>query len=987
MTSAPAEPTSWFKKYKRIIISLIGVSLIPLLYAGALVWVNHDPTGNLDKVPAAIVNLDSPATTSNGDTLDLGPDIVEEVLSNDDKSNLDWSEMSSSKATKALKNGDVEAVMTIPEDFSEAAASAGDDDPSKARATRIDIRTNDASNYLMGTISKTVGQTVTDSIREQVTDTYLKNIYVGFTDIHSNIQEAADGSSKLSENTSTAHDASGDLVVGLTKLTDGSVQLDSGAGQLATASGKLDTGAATLADGLGQLKDKADALPGSTKKLADGAATLADGIGSVDSAVTKLNSGAGELHEATGTMSDSAAALPGATKQLATGARKVADGNDQLATTASAVNTQVTSITAGVDETLDAVGDLLDATDGLSSTTTIDVAGTAGKAKSNADALLANDRMQEFLNQPGNEDLKARLSNLKSNTDAVADGTAKTRDAIKRAEQAAGIVDNKPGASVDELKAATAKVRTTSKQLQDSTAQLSDGADQVADGTSKLAEQAPALASGAKQLDSATGRLADGTSQLHSNLPKLKDGSIALADGTSQLHDSVPALVGAVGQLADGADTLHGGTGELKTATAKLAGATSDLVDGTKSAGDGSAELEDGLGQLADGAKELNDGLADGVDQIPNYSDSEQEHLAKINATPVSSDNARDNSMGNYGTGLSPYFMSLALWIGGIGFFMLMAPLSQRLLNTRLPSPVVALRSVWAPAIMAVVQAALVMVMVHFVIGIEMAHPVEVWALAMFASLTFLIVNQGLIAILGAPGRFISLVLVVLQVASAGGTYPVQTMPDFLQGLRVLLPMTYTTQAFRSLIAGGPANGVGMCLLVLSIWLVLGLAFIALAVFLARRSETVRDWATLAPGRPNGGRPASEIEPAVIPASQDSMPDDAGQDRDLVTVGAGSGAAGAGSAAGSGSAAVGAAAAAPTVGGRHAAPAEQATLADEILSEREWESDETEPAPEDAVTAEAEEAADDESPDEASDTVQAEEAGPEQDTDTDTERP
>jgi putative membrane protein len=938
MTEQP-ENITWFKKYKRIIISLIGVSLIPLLYAGSLVWVNHDPTGNLDKVPAAVVNLDSAATTSDGDTLDLGPDIVDEVLDNDDKSNLDWSEMSRSKAEKALEDGDVEAVMTIPSGFSAAAASAGDDDPSKAHATKIEIRTNDASNYLMGTISKTVGSTITDSIREQVTDTYLKNVYVGFTDIHSNIQEAADGSSELAENTSKAHDSTGDLVVGLNKLADGSVQLDSGAGQLATASGKLDSGAATLSSGLGQLQEKTDALPGSAAKLADGASALNDGLGTVDSAVTELNTGAGKLHDATGTMSESASALPAATTKLAEGARQVANGNDQLAQKATSVDSQVSSITAGVDQTLDAVGELLDATDGLSSSTSVDLAGSASQAKSDADALLNSQRVQEFLNQPGNADLKDKLTGLQQNTDAVASGAAKTRDAIQRAEKAAGIVDGKQGASVDDLKAATAKVRATSKQLTTATGTLSDGADQVADGTQQLAEKAPALADGAKQLDTATGQLADGTSQLHSNLPKLTDGAKALEDGTTQLSASAPALADAVGQLADGATELHSGTGQLSSATATLAGATGDLVDGAESASSGSSELEDGLGQLADGADELNSGLADGVGQIPNYTEDEKDHLAKINATPVSSDASQANSMGNYGTGLSPYFMSLALWIGGIGFFMLMAPLSQRLLDSRLPSALVALRSVWAPAIMAVVQAALVMVVVHFVIGIEMAHPVQVWLLAMFASLTFLIANQGLIAVLGAPGRFISLVLVVLQVASGGGTYPVQTMPEFLQGLRSILPMTYTIQAFRSLIAGGPAIGVGTCLMVLSIWLLAGLVLIWLAVFLARRSETVRDWATLAPGRPNGGRPATEIAPAVIPAA---LPDDPDRDRELVAVGAG--AAGAGAAGAAGAAA-----------GRHAAEPEDSTLADEIL---------TEPVP---VPASVPESADSENADESSD--------------------
>jgi putative membrane protein len=474
--------------------------------------------------------------------------------------------------------------------------------------------------------------------------------------------------------------------------------------------------------------------------------------------------------------------------------------------------------------------------------------------------------------------------------------------------------------------------------LKDSTAALADGADQVASGTAQLAKKAPTLASGAKRIDQATGQLADGTSQLKQNMPKLTAGSSALAKGTAQLSDSAPALANAVGQLASGADTLHSGTGQLTTATAKLAGATGDLVDGTQSADTGSKKLQDGLGQLADGADQLNDGLEDGVDQIPNYTGKDQDHLAKVNATPVSTDLAQHNSMGNYGTGLSPYFMSLALWIGGIGFFMLMAPLTERLLASRLPSILVALRSAWAPAIMAVVQAALVMTVVHLVIGIEMAHPMAVWLLAMFTSLTFLMVNQGLIAILGAPGRFLSLVMVVVQVASAGGTYPVQTMPHFLQGLRTIMPMSYTTQAFRSLIAGGPANGVGACVLALSIWLVFGLLLLVTATVLARRSDTVRDWATLAPGRPNGGR---SVAPAVAVTPSAAMPDDAEQDRELVAVGAATGAA----TAGDGEAASGrhAAAAASATGPGDEPVAPISTLSNELLEEPSGEAD---PSPE-----------------------------------------
>lgn len=911
----------WLEAHRRLIISLIGVSLVPLLYAGALIWVNHDPTGHLDKVPAAVVNLDRPATTSDGDELNLGPDIVDEVVDNDDSSNLDWKEQDQEAAEKALRKGDVQAVMTIPKGFSAAAASAGDEDPSKAHATQVQIRTNDASNYLMGTISKTVGQEITNSIREQVTDTYLKNLYVGFTDIHENVGEAADGSKKLSRNTSKAHDSSGDLVVGLDELADGTVQLRSGTGELALAAGKLDSGAGTLDSGLSTLKDKTADLPKLSGKLDDGAKSLHSGVKTMGTATGKLADGADQLDSSTTRMADSASALPSATEKLADGSRKVSDGNAELASKAKEMDRSVHRVTGKVESTLDSLDDLLENTEGLSASTPVDVAGAAGRAKGQADRVLNSARMKEFLNQPGNEDLKKQLNDLKSQTSEAAQGAEQTRDAIRRAERSAGIVKKHRGTSIDDLRAGTKKVNSAAETLTQSTSTLADGAEKVAQGNQELAKQAPQLADGARKLSDATGSLASGTSELDHKVPQLVDGAGALSQGTGQLKSSVPTLTDAVDRLSDGASTLHGGTGELKSATAELAGAGEKLASGAAEADDGSKQLEDGLGRLSDGAKDLESGLKDGVEQIPDYSDDDQDHLATVNSTPVSSDVAQHHSMGNYGTGLSPYFMSLALWIGGIGFFMLMAPLTERLLATRMPAPLVALRAAWAPAIMAVVQAALVMVVVQLVIGIEMAHPVQVWLLASFASLAFLMVNQGLIAILGAPGRFASLILVVVQVASAGGTYPVQTMPDFLQAVRSVLPMTYTTQAFRSLVAGGAPNGVASCVVVLAIWMVVGFGLLVAAVFLARRSDSVRDWATLAPGRPNGGRP--------VPAAVETVPDAAEPEPEPAAVGA-----------------VAASAGRHTATDTEAAPAVQESLTDELMGPATEDPVEPEPAPE-----------------------------------------
>ena len=79
-----------------------------------------------------------------------------------------------------------------------------------------------------------------------------------------------------------------------------------------------------------------------------------------------------------------------------------------------------------------------------------------------------------------------------------------------------------------------------------------------------------------------------------------------------------------------------------------------------------------------------------------------------------------------------------------------------------------------------------------------------------------------LIAVFDAPGRFLALVLIVLQLSAAGGTYPIETAPQFLQDLHGWLPMTHVVTGLRSLIAGGAFDTSGV-LLPLAMWLLLAL--------------------------------------------------------------------------------------------------------------------------------------------------------------------
>src|SRR5699024_2837122 len=127
--------------------------------------------------------------------------------------------------------------------------------------------------------------------------------------------------------------------------------------------------------------------------------------------------------------------------------------------------------------------------------------------------------------------------------------------------------------------------------------------------------------------------------------------------------------------------------------------------------------------------------------------------------------------------------------------------------------------------------------LVRFGVGIDMADTAGVYALSFFASLTFFLINQMLIAAFGPPGRFLALVLIVLQLSAAGGTYPIETAPEFLQRLHAWLPITHSVDGLRSLIAGGPFDTAGV-LLPIAAWLLIGLlGLVAVVIVVSHKAH------------------------------------------------------------------------------------------------------------------------------------------------------
>ncbi|MFB6440383.1 YhgE/Pip family protein [Streptomyces sp. NPDC056411] len=683
-----------FSRGKLPRLGLVALMLIPLLYGALYLCSFWDPYSRLDKIPVALVNEDQ-GTTVGGKKLTAGDDLTQSVK---DSKTFDWEEVSSADAAKGVENGTYYLSLTVPRNFSERIASSSGDDP---QTGALKVRTNDANNYVVGSISKTVFSEIRAKTSATSARGMLDKIFVSFSDLHDKTAEAASGAGKLNDGLGTAKDKTGQLADGLGKL-------DEKTGELSNGAGAVSKGATEAAGKARQLSQGAGQVANGTQQLAD----KVQGIARKDLPFLRAHG-----------------------KELGEKAQVVAD------------------LTQRLDEDLDKLPDAS--------------AKAATEARKNADnaAALYQERCGGLVSaDPDCTKLKA----LANGTALAADAAEKVHDTISH---------------------------TDFGQLHSKLRELHRGAEMVAQQAPGIADRADTAISQINALNSGAHRVSEGAGKFAEGIGTLADGAGKVADGNRKVH-------GAVGTAADGAQKLTGGLFKLK-----------------------------------DGSNQLADGLHSGVAKIPDYDKKDRDARTEVMADPVDLAAKSLHKAPNYGTGLAPYFIPLSLWVGAMVAFMLLQPLGKRALAAGAPGWRIALGS-WLPAFaVGVVQVLALMAVLHWGLGLEMDRAGGTVGYLVLATACFTAIIQLLGAFFGPAGRVLTLVVLMLQLTSAGGTYPVQTSPGFFSAIHPFLPMSYVVDGLRKLITGGDLTVVWQGCGVLAAFTVGALALTALT---ARGRQVVR---------------------------------------------------------------------------------------------------------------------------------------------------
>lgn len=429
-------------------------------------------------------------------------------------------------------------------------------------------------------------------------------------------------------------------------------------------------------------------------------------------------------------------------------------------------------------------------------------------------------------------------------------GFADIRTQLATARDGAGqLVDG-----LDQAEAGAGQLTTGATKLSTSAGQLADGLSTIADRTADLPGQTRKLATGARQVADANAKIADlgdqaaaaatDIDQAHAQHRRDLIARMRAQGLTAQQQRAVLAVFDDLGAALDEGtdkvrnassrlDTLASGAEQVADGNEQLADAMPALVDGIGSARTGATELEEGASQLAAGAGELRTGikkldngatrlergLTRGVKQVPNVDDTIREQLADAIADPVRIASRSDATAGTYGAGLAPFFLALAAWIGAYVLFLLVRPLSPRALANDQHPARIALGGWMAPVLLGVTQMVVVSTVVFVVLDIVPANIPGAIAFMLLSSAVFVAIVHALSAWFGKAGQFLGLVLMVLQLITAGGTFPWQTLPPALHPVHHALPMTYTVDGMRQLMYGGLDARVLSDIFVLLAWL------------------------------------------------------------------------------------------------------------------------------------------------------------------------
>lgn len=657
------------------LVVIIGISVVPCLYAWFNIAASWDPYSNTGNLKVAVASADE---GYEGSLIPIEINIGDKVLSAlRENTQMEWVFTTEEKATSGVESGKYYAAIVIPKDFSNKMMSVFSEKVEKPEITYY-------SNAKENAIAPKVTDKGAGAVQRQVNEVFIETV---------------------SDTTLTVLQA-------VSNMTQ-----------------------------------------------ASGAETIVDNLN------TNLNQIAGDLTASAGLL-ESFSDMTGSAQKLLNSTTEFLQTVQQQ-TKESRQTFQETSKTfSGLDDSMDAAADSV---------------GTALKSAENV-----YDQMDQVISGAFSDE-SADAQQIASTLDTLAGQVGNVVTAYTSVRDSVAAVADKYPETSPLVDAIVVRMDTSIQQQKNLQSKLQDSAKGLRDATTDLGTARSELKNlAAKNRENMSGVSASYKSSVQKSLNQLSASLTSSKQEISSLLSQLDQSANGIYKLTDTAD--------------------SDLSEIQKVLGDSGELLAEASDRIADTTAKLDEMETSGdFSELEALISGDKSAISTFLAAPVSLDTHKIYEIANYGSSMAPFYSVLSIWIGGIVLVaMLKVNVSENctkgLKNVKLHQ--IYFGRFITFMIVGLFQSTLIALGDLLYLGIQCEHPFLFLLGCWFSSLVFVNIIYTLTVSLGDIGKAVSVILLVVQVAGTGGTFPIEVAPSFFRAVYPLLPFTHSMAALRETVGG-----------------------------------------------------------------------------------------------------------------------------------------------------------------------------------------
>ena len=510
---------------------------------------------------------------------------------------------------------------------------------------------------------------------------------------------------------------------------------------------------------IANLASKLKEVPDSLQEISNGADTILNGTESLNDGIKQISDGTNTLSNSYKEFDEGVNSAYTGSKSLNSGISQVSDGVETLKNGGKSLDSAIDQINQGADQ-LSSQG-----AEGITELST-------GVTDLNTGAKTLNDGVAEYVTGVNtlSENTEVFLNKLIKTANVLGDNCDPTLKAF--ATQAQGFFAKDPKTNMNGFES----VAVGGKKVTAGSNSLYAGTQKLAKGTEKL------------------GTLTNGIKSLKTALTQVKQGTTSLNNGIATLQNGTT-------QLSKGSKSLETGLEKLSSSSSTVDNAISTLNEGSKTAYNGSNQLVEGVKTFK---TSIDEGMQDTKEQLKSLNGIEE-----FGENPVELKTEEYGKVDSYGIAFTPLFLCIGLWVGALmAYVVLYYDHDERFGIFGMNAKNKILQNLIYLGLGAV-EGLLTGWLLKAGLGFEVQNMALYYGSSILIGITFMSIIQFLIRNFGDIGKFLALIILVLQLAAAGGTFPIETIDKAFQAVSPYLPMTYSIKLLREVLVPTASNFKG----------------------------------------------------------------------------------------------------------------------------------------------------------------------------------